>query len=98
MTAATTKAPDIAAPPDATEVQEWLQHGRELATRTFTGAVRETAGFTVTVGGVQRQNGTCRRCVTVEAEAPVVGPLEPEAVRQLAAALSAAADEIEARR
>jgi hypothetical protein len=88
---------DIASPPDAIEVSDWRQHGPDLATRRFTGSVRAAAGFTVRIGGVQRQNNTCRRWVTVEAEAALGVPMEPEAVRQLAAALTAAVDEIEVR-
>jgi hypothetical protein len=49
------KTPDIAAPPDATEVSDWRQHGPDLATRMFTGSAREAAGFTVCIGGIQRQ-------------------------------------------
>jgi hypothetical protein len=84
-------------PPDATEVLGWTQHGPDLARRPFTGAVREVAGFTVRIEGIQRENGTCRRRVTVKAGSPETR-LEPEVVRQLAAALIAAANEIEARR
>lgn len=87
-----------AAPPDATEVHDWSQLGAGLATRVFAGTTREAAGFTVRVGGLQRSNSTCRRWVVVEATSSIGVPLEPEAVRQFAAALVAAADEIEARR
>ncbi len=97
-TTPTTRPPDIAAPADAIEVSNWRQHGPDLATRTFTGSVREAAGFVVRIGGVQRQNQTCRRWVTVGATVPLGGMLEPEAVRQLAAALTAAVDEIEVAR
>lgn len=96
MTAVCT-VPDIPAPPDATDVFAWTQHGPDLARRPFTGAVREVAGFTVRIEGVQRQNGSCLRRVTVEATS-LETRLDPEPVRQLAAALMAAADEIEARR
>lgn len=90
---------NVSAPPDAAMVHDWIQRGADdLATRAFDGTVRQAAGFTVAVGGVQRQNGTCRRWVTVEGERPVGAVLEPELVRQLAAALVAAADEIETRR
>jgi hypothetical protein len=101
MTTTTDNAPttqDITAPPDATEVSDWRQHGPDLATRMFTGSARESAGFTVRIGGVQRQNKTCRRWVTVEAESALGTPMEAEAVRQLASALSAAVDEIEVAR
>lgn len=90
---------NVAAPPDATEVYGWTAHRDGLAARAFDATVRECAGYRIRVHGVQRENGTCRRWVVIEA-----GPgadeemLEPEAVRQLAAALTAAADEIEARR
>jgi hypothetical protein len=89
--------PDAPAPLDATEVFGWAQHGPDLARRPFTGAVREVAGFTVHIEGIQRQNGTCLRRVTVKA-ASVETRLDPEAVRQLASALIAAVDEIAARR
>jgi hypothetical protein len=46
---------------------------------------------------VQRENRTCLRQVVVET-ASLSTRLEPEAVRQLASALAAAADEIEALR
>jgi hypothetical protein len=85
----------VAAPPDATEVQEWLQHGQGLATRVFDGTVREAVGFKVGIGGVQRQNGSCQRWVTAEAGSLLGGPFERELVRQLAAVLTASADEIE---
>ena len=89
---------DIAPPPDATEVSDWRQHAPDLATRMFTGSTREAAGFTVCIGGIQRQNKSCRRWVTIEAAKSITALLEPEAVRQLAAALSAAVDEIEVAR
>jgi len=92
-----TTIPDIAAPPDATELLDWSQHGPGLARRPFTGSVREAAGFVVRIQGLQRENRTCLRRVTVEA-ASLSTRLDPEAVRQLAAALTAAVDEIEARR
>ncbi len=84
-------------PPDATQTHGWLQQGIELQTRAFDGTVREAAGFTVRVRGLQRHNGTCRRWLTIETQSLGV-PIEPESARQLAAALSAAAFEIEARR
>ncbi|MEY8013848.1 hypothetical protein [Mycobacterium servetii] len=92
-----TAGPGVTAPPDATEIHDWLQRGAGLPTRAFDGTVREAVGFTVRVGGLQRSNGTCKRWVTVEAPARFGVPLQPEAVRQLAAALTAAAYEIEAR-
>ena len=57
----------VAPPPDAIEVSDWKQHGPDLATRMFTGSAREAASFTVCIGGIQRQNKTCRRWVTIEA-------------------------------
>lgn len=92
---------NVAARPDATEVYGWTTstHPDGLAARVFDATVRECAGFRIRVHGLQRANGSCRRWATVE---PQPGAdeemLEPEAVRQLAAALMAAADEIEARR
>jgi hypothetical protein len=88
--------PDIPAPPDATEVFGWAQHGPDLAQRAFTGTVRETAGLRVRIEGVQFQNRACLRRVVVDA-ASLSTRLDPEAVRQLASALTAAADEIAAR-
>ena len=85
--------PDIPAPPDATEVFDWTHHGPDLARRPFTGTVREACGFVVVIEGVQRENRTCSRQVTVEVDS-VATRLELEAVRQVAAALTAAADEI----
>lgn len=105
-----TDLPDTATPPDATEVHDWLQHrracgswpGSSLPTRLFDGTARQASGFTVLVEGIQYQTGACQRWVTVQAESVQAeslfpDPLEPEAARQLAAALTAAADEIEAR-
>jgi hypothetical protein len=89
--------PDVPAPPDATEVSGWTQHGPGLARRPFTGTVREAYGFVVRIEGIQRENQTCLRRVVVDA-ASMSTRLNPEAVRQLASALTAAADEIEARR
>jgi hypothetical protein len=91
------ETPDIPSPPEATEVFGWTQHRQDLATRTFCGAVREAARFTVRIEGFQRENRTCQRWLVVDAPSLQTG-LEPEAARQLAAALVAAADEIEARR
>ncbi|MBV8785296.1 MAG: hypothetical protein JOZ00_01245 [Mycobacterium sp.] len=89
----------VHAPPDAIEVHDWVPRGEGLAVRVFDGTVREAAGFTIQVGGVQHENGTCRRWVGIEAAGRTVGAtMEPESIRQLSAALSAAADEIEARR
>lgn len=97
MPTSTDVVPDIPAPSDATEVFGWAHHGPDLARRPFTGAVREVAGFTVRIEGIQRENGACSRRVVVEAGSPETR-LEPQAVRQLAGSLVAAADEIEARR
>ena len=94
--ARTDSQPNVAAPPDATEVFGWTHQGHDLASRTFAGTVRDAAVHRPG-GGVQRQNGTCRRWVTVEAKSPCSGLVEPEVVRQLATALRAAADAIEAR-
>ena len=91
--------PDIPAPPDAAELSAWMcpPTGCTLAKRQFTGTVREASGFAVRIAGVQRENRTCHRHVVVEAAA-LSARLEPEAVHQLAAMLTAAADEIEALR
>lgn len=75
----------------------WAQHGPALARRPLTGTVREVAGFTVRIEGIQRENRACSRQVVVEA-ASLCTRLELEAVRQLASALTAAVDEIAARR
>jgi hypothetical protein len=84
-------------PPDATQTHGWLQQGIELQTRAFDGTVREAAGFTVRVQGIQRQNGTCRRWLTVEAQAR--GSADGARSGPAAGcALSAAAYEIETRR
>ncbi|WP_249025852.1 hypothetical protein [Mycobacterium europaeum] len=90
---------NVTAPPDATEVYGWAAHRDGLAARVFDATVRECAGFAIRVHGQQRSNSTCRRWVTVDTRPGADEEmLEPEAVRQLAAALVAAADEIEARR
>lgn len=99
-----TSTPNTPTPPDATEVFGWVQRGNRLATRAFAGKVQQAAGFTVRVEGVQRENHTCTRWVTIgprnePAPAWSGSPhdlMEPQAARQLAAALVAAADEIEA--
>lgn len=88
--------PEIPAPPDATQVFGWAQHGPDLARRPFTGVVREAAGFAVRIEGIQRENGTCLRRVVLEAPS-IETRLDGEAVRQLTSALAAAADEIDAR-
>jgi hypothetical protein len=87
----------IPTPPDATEVLDWAQHGPDLARRPFTGTVHEVAGFQVRIEGIQRQNGTCLRRVVVAADS-LETQLCPQAVRQVASALVAAVEEIEARR
>jgi hypothetical protein len=87
-----------AAPPDATQLHQWLQQSTTLHTRGFDGTLRETGGFAVQVRGLQRHNGTCRRWMTVDTQCGLGLPMEPEAARQLAGVLIAAADEIEARR
>lgn len=89
--------PDIPAPPDATELLDWTQHGPGLALRPFTGTVRDVYGFVVRIEGIQRENRKCLRRVVVDAQSSST-QLCPEAVRQLASALTAAVDEIEARR
>jgi hypothetical protein len=89
--------PDTPAPPDATELFSWTQRGPDLATRVFCGAVREAAGFAVRIEGFQRENRTCH-CWLAIVGTTVQTRLEPEAARQLAAALTAAASEIEALR
>ncbi|WP_292990655.1 hypothetical protein [Mycobacterium sp.] len=93
----TETVPELPTPPDADELYDWSQSGPELLKRPFTGTVREAAGFMVRVEGVHWENGTCSRRVVVVASS-LQTQLELEAVRQLAAALSAAADEIEALR
>lgn len=102
-TATTTLSSDtllnVSAPPDATEVYGWAAHRDGLAARVFEATVREASGYTVAIHGVQRENGACQRWAIITA-----GPgldeqdFEPQALRQLAAALVATADEIEARR
>ncbi|WP_260737073.1 hypothetical protein [Mycobacterium sp. SMC-2] len=91
----------ISAPPDATEVHDddkRLLH-RSDTPQLFEGIAAQVQVITVRVHGLQRSNGTCRRWVTVDTRPGTDEEmLEPEAVRQLAAALVAAADEIEARR
>jgi hypothetical protein len=93
----TETVPDIPAPPDATEIFDWTQHGPDVARRPFTGTVREAYGFSVRIEGIQRENRECLRRVVVDAQS-LSTQLCPEAVRQLASALTAAVDEIEARR
>lgn len=86
--------PDIAAPQDATEVYGWAQ-----GVRTFDGTVRESGGVTVRIAGVQRANRTCERYATLHVRPGFdEAVFEPMALRQLAAVLVAAADEIEGRR
>lgn len=85
-------------PADASELFDWHHPAAGLATREFVGTVRTAvAGFRVTIEGEQRANGTCRRWLTIDAEQR--GELlEPEIARQFAAAITAAADEIDALR
>ncbi|GEM_PF-6207347 len=82
-------------PADASELFDWHHPTTGLATREFVGTVRTAVGgFRVTIEGEQRANGTCRRWLTIEVEQR--GELlEPEIARQYAAAITAAADEIE---
>ena len=68
-----------------------------IATRAFTGTVREIDGFVVRIEGIHRDNQRCTRQVVVDAES-VETRMKSEAVRQLAAVLVAAVDEIQARR
>ena len=97
MPTTTSTVPDIPAPPDATELLGWAQHGPGLARRPFTGTVREAHGFVVRIVGIQRENRKCLRRIVVDAQS-LSTQLCPEAVRQLASALTAAVAEIEARR
>ena len=87
------------APPrpfDATVLGEWTAGTAtaDLAVREFVGTVREASGFTISVLGAQRENGTTLRRVTIEPP-DASGLLEAEAVRQLSAMLRDAADEID---
>lgn len=83
-----------ATPSDATRVFAWDEVGGRLRSREFVGTERQAAGFTVTIEGEQRENGMCRRWVSVW-RANRDEPLPSQSARQLAAAISAAADEIE---
>jgi hypothetical protein len=96
VTDTATTIPDVPAPPVVTHVHDWPHRSDALPICVFDGTTRQAAGFTIRIGGQQRSNGT--RWVAVEAVQPVSALLEPEAVRELAAALVVAADEIEARR
>ncbi|MGB3352595.1 MAG: hypothetical protein WBB00_07460 [Mycobacterium sp.] len=87
--------PGLLPPADATELFAWESHDDGLATREFVGAVREAAGFTVRVEGVQRENGTCTRRISIEQTGIRSGLLETEAARQLAAAIASSAYEID---
>jgi hypothetical protein len=87
--------PDVPAPPDAIRVFDWTQEGLGIAMRVFSATEREAYGFAVRIEGFQRENRTCQRWMSIDAGS-FQTRLEPEAARQLASALTAAADEIEA--
>lgn len=84
----------IPEPADATELFEW-QRQAGLATREFVGTVRDAGGFTIRVEGIQRENGTCVRRISIERGATDPGLLGTEVARQFAAAVIAAAQEID---
>lgn len=86
--------PALLPPRDATELYEW-EHHNGLATREFVGTVRDAAGFTIRVEGIQRDNGTAARRISIEPGEHRPGLLETEAARQLAAAVIAATNEID---
>ncbi|MCZ0732313.1 hypothetical protein [Mycolicibacterium iranicum] len=89
----------ILPPADAREVFEWHRHHDGLADREFVGSAREAAGFVVRVEGIQRQNGSCTRRISIEpSENPRAYLLEAAAADQLAAAITAATAEIAALR
>lgn len=85
-------------PADAREVFDW--HDRDgLAAREFVGSAREAAGYVVRVEGVQLANGACTRRISIEPSGRRRAYLlETPAVRQLAAAINATADEIDSLR
>lgn len=98
MNATQSSFSNLRQPVDATRVFDWgeTDAGRRRE-REFVGTQRQAAGFTVSIEGVQRENGMCRRSVSVwrpshDQRMPV------QAARQLAAAIAAAADEIESLR
>jgi hypothetical protein len=78
----------IAAPNDATHVGEWDDDDTGRWSRCFTGT-RHRRG--VSVIGVQHDDGTVGRLVAVHCD----NELTPAAARKLAAAITAAADEID---
>jgi hypothetical protein len=78
----------IAAPADATHLGEWDDLDTGQWSRNFTGT-RHHHG--VLVVGVQHDDGTVGRLVAVHSD----DELTPAAARKLAAAITAAADEID---
>ncbi|BDB44565.1 hypothetical protein [Mycobacterium kiyosense] len=89
-------------PADATTVHGWTRRpSSDLPGRAFVGTVREAAGFAIAVQGAQRSNGTATRYVSIDVSGARPDAftgcvaLDVEAVRQLAAMLRDAADEVD---
>jgi hypothetical protein len=84
-------------PPDpsgATELFEWEGDGRRRS-REFVGAQRRVAGFIVCVEGVQHQDWSEERFVTIDRGDIPDNRLTVAAARELAAAVFLAAEEAE---
>lgn len=95
MNATQSSFSNVPQPVDATRVFDWGEtdagHRRE---REFIGTQRQAAGFTVSIEGVQSGTGAVSRRASVWSDKRDV-PLDSEALRQLAAAINAAAAEID---
>lgn len=83
----------IAAPADADHVEDWVDESDlGMPVRWFRGTARTVAGVRVVINGWQEWDGPTARHISVHA---VDAELDAVTARELAAALLAAADELD---
>ena len=84
---------NLAEPSAAVHIWHWEKSDRGYWTREFSGSPRVVANLEVVIDGVQRSDGSIRRWASVYSKE--TAELSPAELRSAAAALTAAADELE---
>lgn len=98
MSMSTTTTATVAAPPDATRVSAWDDPDDHAARRYFTGATRVAGPATVGLQGWQRRDGAVTsRSIYLDIKPGPDDELDPATARAIAAALMAAASELDER-
>ena len=87
---------DVPAPPDATDTGAWDKGEGGIYARFIRGTHRQVRHLTVTIGGLQYSNGVIERTIRVQPGETDDGEMTADLAREVAAALTAAADEIDA--